>query len=282
MIKIIKNFTCPKLCKEVGINNIEIPDDVIRYIINTYTREAGIRKLIEKIIEIIRYINLCELNDEEWFIDEQFVDKILERFNKPLRNMIHDCPQIGIVNGLYASASETGIGGITVIQLQRRPGKEPMDLKLTGKLGEVMQESAECAKTLAWQLINKDEQERIIKEFKESYDPVIQIHCPDGAVPKDGPSAGITLTLGIYSLLTGRKINNKIAMTGEVDLRGKVKAIGGLKAKLNGAIAAGCTKVLIPHENFQAYERLEEGIKKNLNIIRVSTIEEVLNHSLVD
>jgi len=279
-IKIIKNFTCPKICKDVGMNDIDIPDFIIEYIINTYTCEPGIRKLIEKIFEIIRYINLCELYDREWNLNLEFVDTVLNRFDKPLRNMVGDMPQVGIVNGLYATVS--GIGGITIIQLQRRPGKDIMGLKLTGKLGDVMQESAECAKTLAWQLIDKDLRKEIIEEFKESNDPVIHIHCPDGAVPKDGPSAGITLTLGIYSLLTGHKINNLLAMTGEVDLTGKVKAIGGLEAKLTGAIAAGCTKVLIPYENEQALERLGANITDNLEIIRVKTIEQVLKHSLVN
>lgn len=282
-VKIITNFTCPKLCKEVGVNDIKIPDEIIKYIINTYTCEAGIRKLIEKIVEIIRYINLCELNDEEWEMNIEFIDKVLERFNRPIPSLIHDSPCVGVVNGLYAS--ESGLGGITKIQLNSTLGSgvnEILKLKLTGRLGEVMQESAECARTLAWSLLSEDIQNELTIKYKESNTSMIHLHCPDGSVPKDGPSAGITLTLAIYSFLTGRKIYNTIAMTGEVDILGNVKAIGGLDAKLNGAIMAGCTKVLIPKENIQDFERLNSDIKNNLEIIQVSNINQVLEHALLE
>jgi ATP-dependent Lon protease len=139
-----------------------------------------------------------------------------------------------------------------------------------------------CAKTLAWNLLSFENK----KLVKEEWDAIgsfgFHIHCPDCATPKDGPSAGIAITTAIYSVLTSRPIRNDIAMTGEVDLIGNVKAIGGLDAKIEGAIKAGCKRVLIPHENEQDYEKLPAQTKSLIEIVLVNKIQEVLDYSLVD
>jgi ATP-dependent Lon protease len=145
-----------------------------------------------------------------------------------------------------------------------------------------MKESMICAKTLAWNLLSFD----IKKLVKEEWDTIgsfgFHIHCPECATPKDGPSAGIAITTAIYSVLAAKPIRNDIAMTGEVDLIGNVKAIGGLDAKIEGAIKAGCKRVLIPHENEQDYKKLSIQTKESIEIMLVNTIQEVLEYSLVD
>jgi ATP-dependent Lon protease len=278
-VAIIQNFTIKKLCKKIGINVIEMDEKIIRYIITNYTREAGIRKLIEKVSEILKYINIQEINDVEYVLNEDLVDKILDRFNKPIPSHIISQPTIGVVNGLYAT--NVGDGGITPIQAERTIGKDILGLKLSGKLGETMKESAECAKTLAWKMLTEEERNEVIKEYTDKPDANIHIHCPDAAMPKDGPSAGITLTTVLYSFLTKKPVNNEVAMTGEVDLLGNVKAIGGLKQKINGAILAGCTKVVIPKENEQDYDRLTKILGDKISIVMAETIDQVINHAIV-
>ena len=278
-INIITNFTAPKLCKEIGINDILISRDHLSYIIDNYTMEPGIRKLIERVKEILRYINMCDINDEEWTLDKEFIDKVLERFNKPKYTKIFNEPRIGVVNALYATAS--GLGGIITMQAQRCFGKENLELKLSGRLGEVMKESVDCAKTVAWNLLTVEEKENIYKDYNESNDKTIHIHCPDGAVDKDGPSAGITLTLLLYSFLSHKKIDNELAMTGEIDILGNVKAIGGIESKLSGAIMAGCKRALLPLENVEDYNKIDENIRKGITVIFVSHIKEVIRESLV-
>lgn len=278
-IAIIQNFTLKKLCNKIGINEITIDAEIITHIITNYTREPGIRKLIEKISEILKHINVCEINDISWQLTIDFVDGILDRFNKPIPSYIIPESAIGVVNGLYATA--LGDGGITTIQVSRTIGKEVLGLKLSGKLGDVMKESAECAKTLAWKLLTTDQKLAINEEYKDALDPMLHIHCPDAAMPKDGPSAGITLTTAIYSYLVKRPIDHKVAMTGEVDLLGNAKAIGGLKAKINGAINAGCTKVIIPQENEQDYDKLNKLLGDKVTIVMASTIEQVIEQALL-
>ena len=141
-----------------------------------------------------------------------------------------------------------------------------------GKLGETMVESAECAKTLAWKLLTDEEKTAVNNEYKD---------CPDASMPKDGPSAGVTLTTVIYSYLVKRKIDNKVAMTGEVDLLGNAKAIGSLKAKIGGAINAGCTKVIIPQENEQDYDKLVKYFGDKVTIVMASNITDVIKHALI-
>lgn len=244
---IIKDYMLPEICKDVGININEIVFDelLIKYLIETYTLEPGVRKIKEKIIDIIREINLQSSYDEITFpftITKDFCEKLFELKHKIKPKKIINDTNVGIVNGLYASNS--GIGGITYIQTIKYPSTKILDLDITGLLGESMKESVQYSSRIAFNLLDKNIKDDIVKN------PFgIHIHCPEAAVKKDGPSAGAAITLAIYSLLTNKKINNKIALTGEIDIMGNITAIGGLELKLNGAKRAGIELALYPEEN---------------------------------
>jgi hypothetical protein len=282
-IIIVKNYSLKEICDNIGINLelIDFPKDSIKYLIETYTFESGMRKTIEKLKELFREINFNIIKtgkNEKIILTPSYIDEILSRHYKIQHKKIHDSPQIGLINGLYATT--IGIGGITIIQVLKIISDKKLGLELTGQQGNVMKESMICAKTLAWNLLPIETK----KLIKEEWDTIgtfgFHIHCPECSTPKDGPSAGIAITCAIYSVLVGKPIYNTIAMTGEVDLIGNVKAIGGLDAKIAGAIKAGCTKVLIPKENEQDYNKLSEDIKQSIEIIQVSHINEVINHSI--
>jgi ATP-dependent Lon protease len=178
--------------------------------------------------------------------------------------------EVGIVRGL----AWTSVGGETLeieVVCLRGTGK----LELTGKLGDVMQESAKIALTYVRYLV----QDKVEADYFEKHD--IHIHVPEGATPKDGPSAGVTMTTAIYSAVTGSPVRSDIAMTGEVTLRGRVLPIGGLKEKILAAKAAGIKEVLIPRENEKDIEELEKEILEGIQIHKVAKVEEVLKETLV-
>lgn len=285
-IKIVRDYTVPQICENVGLDNsiIKFDDKSVEYLISTYTFEAGMRKCIEKLKQIFREINHKQIKQNKSsssyiFIDQDLIDKTLISHYKIQHKQIHPNPEIGLINGLYAT--NTGVGGITIIQVIKTMNDKKLGLELTGSQGDVMKESMVCAKTLAWNLLPLE----IKKSIKEEWDTIgsfgFHIHCPECATPKDGPSAGIAITTAIYSVLASRPIKNSIAMTGEVDLIGNVKAIGGLDAKIEGAIKAGCKLVLIPRENEQDYLKLSAQTKELIEVILVDKIQEVLDYSLV-
>ncbi len=293
-LHITKNFILPEILNIVGyeVNDLIFEDDVINFIIDTYTYEAGVRKLKEKIFEIVRDINLNRIIEENnidlpYKVTEDYVKKLFSEKGKVQFTKIAKKPQVGLINGLYATSA--GTGGITIIEVMRTPSESKLSLELTGNQGDVMKESMKCAKTIAWNVLPYD----IKKKIKEEWDEVgsfgLHIHCPDAAMPKDGPSAGIAITSAILSRLCGVKIRNTIAMTGEIDLNGKVHAIGGLDSKLDGAKRAGVTKVLVPKDNEDDYNRIlnnlsEEERKiylKNFEIQLVSRFEEVIKKVFV-
>ena len=193
--------------------------------------------------------------------------------------MIHNKPEVGIINGLWANS--IGMGGIIQIECKFYPTTTFLDLKLTGMQGDVMKESMNVAKTLAWNMCTKKQQEKITKNMEKTKLQGIHIHCPEGAVPKDGPSAGTAITMAIYSLLTNKKIPNKIAITGEMNLYGRVTKIGGLELKILGGIRAGVTKFLFPKENENDYLKIieKEHVKnkiENIEFKPVTNVNEVL------
>ena len=176
--------------------------------------------------------------------------------------------EVGIVRGL----AWTEVGGDTLeIEVNTMPGEG--NLKLTGQLGDVMKESAEIALSLVRALLPREE------EFFKTHD--FHLHVPEGAVPKDGPSAGVTMTTAIYSAVTGKKVLAKVAMTGEITLRGRVLPIGGLKEKLLAAKQAGIQKVVVPKENKPDVEELEEEITEGMQIVFAGSISDVLKEALV-
>jgi ATP-dependent Lon protease len=187
--------------------------------------------------------------------------------------------KVGIINGLWANA--VGRGGIIPIEAHYFPCDRFFDLKLTGMQGDVMKESMNVAKTLAWSLLSEDEMTRNLDMFAKTKMQGIHIHCPEGATPKDGPSAGTAITCVLYSLLTNKKIDNRIAITGEINLQGHVTAIGGLDLKIMGGISGGVTTFIFPKDNKKDYDEFMEknGTKeeiKSIVFIQVSSIQEVL------
>ena len=281
-ITITNKYTLKEISEELNFNCF-LSDELIEYIIDTYTFEPGIRKLNEKLYEIFREVNLRNLENPNIIIEinKDLIDEILTRHYKIKHYQIHSTPQIGLINGLYAST--IGLGGITLIQIKKiLTSSNSMPLELTGKQGDVMKESMSCAKTLAMGLLTLEQKEQILTELK-TLPFGLHIHCPDGATPKDGPSAGITITTGIYSILTNKPIRNDIAMTGEVDLLGNVKAIGGLDAKINGAIKAGVKLVIFPKENEQDWEKIikSKALDGTIEIFMAERIEEVIDKAII-
>jgi ATP-dependent Lon protease len=283
---ISQNYIIPEILNNVGfsINEIIFNDNILTKIINEYTYEAGVRKLNEILYDIIRDINLKKIMDYDIIdypinIDESIIKDLLAIKPQITIKKIHDKPCVGLVNGLYATNS--GLGGLTIIQVMKVNSDKKFSLeKLTGNQGDVMKESMSCAMTLAWNII-PDNIKNSIYQSKENWG--IHIHCPEGGTPKDGPSAGLAITLGIISRLTNISIKNTVAMTGEVDLLGNACAIGGLYSKLQGALNAGVKQVLIPYENKKDLEiifKKEEEEQKNM--IKITKSKQSLNSLLLE
>ena len=283
---ITEEYILPELYKKVGVEDIiEINDDVIIYIIETYTNEAGVRKLKEILFEIISEINLNFLkrdNNIELPIKITKDDirlKYLKDRNPIISKMVHKEPKVGIMNGLWANA--IGKGGVIPIEVQFFLSNNLFDLKLTGMQGDVMKESMSIAKTLAWSLTSSAKQTSLVKKFDKSKIQGIHIHCPEGAVPKDGPSAGTAITVAIYSLLNNKPIKNNVAITGEITLQGDVTAIGGLELKILGGMKANVTTFIFPKDNENNYNKFKEkydkdGFLDGITFVSVSHIKEVL------
>lgn len=289
-IHIVNNYLLPELLKTVGIKkgNIIFSKKTLEFIIESYTHEPGVRKLKEKVFEILREINLRYLtygSTEVSFpfeITEEIVEEIFEGKPKYSVKMITSEPRIGLVNGLYATQS--GMGGITIIEAFKTPSEGKLALELTGQQGDVMKESMKVSKTVAWNLIPKEIKKNIYKEMKESGNFGIHLHCPEGATPKDGPSAGGAITLCIISLLTKTPVNNEVALTGEIDLNGSIHKIGGLESKIDGGKNAGVKLILYPDQNQEDIEQIKKnnpGLLQNIEIKPVKCIWEILDICLM-
>ena len=285
---IANDYLLPEIYKNVGLSDIiELNDDVLTFIIDSYTYEPGVRKLKEILFEIISEINLSILQnkDDEITIPivvtkEAVKNHYLKERNEVRHTKIPDESQIGVMNGLWANA--LGKGGIIPIECYKFPAQNFMDLRLTGLQGEVMKESMNVAKTLAWKLTSRANKTKFLGNTKKTQMQGIHVHCPEGATPKDGPSAGTAITIAIYSMLNHKKIKNTIAITGEITLQGKVTAIGGLTLKILGGIRAGVTEFIFPKENDKAFNKFlekygDKDIVKNIIFHPVSNISEVLD-----
>lgn len=276
-INIAKDYIFSSICKEFMFDQhkISIDDNVIKYIIETYTKEAGVRTLREHIHAILSKINLdritmsgpfTELTDtyteDEIFnltfdstvdIDIGLVDIYLDN-KQVINDKINEDDHIGVVNGLYAI--DAHVGGICPIQIYRNHVKntDGSFLKITGNQKKVMKESISCALTVAMNMIGEHDRNEICQRYPYGF----HVHVPDGGTPKDGPSAGCAFTVAFISVLTCRKVNRFVGMTGEIDLLGRISAIGGLSAKLHGAKKGGITKVYIPKDNEKDYMEIKE------------------------
>ena len=283
---IVNKYILPEIYDKIKLRNtMRFPDDIITFIIETYTYEAGVRKLKEILTEIIREINL-EILTKKRSVEEMPIiitkDDIKNNYLKERHEikpkLVHKKPEVGIINGLWANS--LGKGGIIQIEVLWNMASQPLDFKLTGMQGDVMKESMQVAKTLAWKLSSK-KHNQILKKFEKSKMQGLHIHCPEGATPKDGPSAGTAITTAIYSLLNSKKIKNNIAITGEINLQGNVTAIGGLDLKILGGIRAGITEFIYPKENIKDFDLLMEkytdkSIFDGIKFHPVEHIDEVL------
>ncbi len=270
-IHIAKNHLLPKQMNAHGIKDgaVNISDKALKMLIELYTKEAGVRNLEREIGKICRRCVKKILDTDEKSVNIN--EKTLEEFaGKPKfifeKNSKTD--EIGLVNGL----AWTEVGG-ELLQVEAAIMEGTGKLELTGSLGDVMKESAKAAVTYIRTVAQKL---GIDKEFYKKND--IHLHFPDGATPKDGPSAGIAITVCLISALTSTPVDHNIAMTGEVTIRGKVLPIGGLKEKTMAAASHKIKTVLIPKENIPNIDEIDEEVKSVLDIIPVSTMDEVLKN----
>lgn len=292
-IHIGQKYLIPFILKEVGLkpDDVIISDELMKYIISKYTYEGGVRKLKSLLFLIIREINLhnllkTKINNKlyklPFTVTINHLKEILKDKYEMDETLINKEDKCGVINGLYANC--LGIGGILPIELLWIPSNEPLSLKTTGYLEKVIKESTDVACSLAWNSLTEELRNKYRMEWKKK--PMgIHIHCPEGSVPKDGPSAGAALTLAIYSLLTNRKIKHDVAMTGEINLEGKVTEIGGLEEKLEGAKRAGVKLALIPERNIKHLEKIKERnkslIDNTFKVISISNFKDVVEHALV-
>ena len=276
---IAKDHLVPKQLEKHGLTKkeLQIKADGLREVIIGYTREAGVRSLERKIGELCRKAAMEVLkarqNEAEFETIKVSKKNVTDYLGKKKyrQKKANEAAEVGIVRGL----AWTEVGGDTLqIEVNSMPGKGT--LQLTGKLGDVMKESAQIALSY---VRSKVEAADVPAEYFEKHD--FHLHVPEGAVPKDGPSAGITMATAFYSMVMNIPVKSDVAMTGEISLRGRVLPIGGLKEKLLAAKQAGMKKVLIPKENERDLSEISEEIIGDMEIVAASKMEEVLEHALV-
>jgi len=273
-VQIAQEYLLPKQIKNNGVKDeeLEVTEAAVRDIVRFYTREAGVRSLERELSKIcrkvIKAVQLKQVTGKQRITSENLHEYLgVRRFDY---GRAEEQNKIGQVMGL--AWTEVG-GDLLTIEVATMPGKG--NIIRTGSLGEVMKESVEAARTV---VRSRAAQLGITDDLFEKRD--IHIHVPDGATPKDGPSAGAAMTTALVSALTGIPINADVAMTGEITLRGEVTAIGGLKEKLLAALRGGIKRVLIPQENVKDLQEIPDNVKENLEIIPVRWIDQVLGIAL--
>ena len=273
-LQITKRHLLPKQITAHGLaaKSVKMSDKVLRQLIEGYTREAGVRTLERTVAKVVRKAAVTMLDEgvETVTVTGEVLGKYLGAA-RYTRELPEKEPRIGVVNGL----AYTSVGGeMLEVECLAMPGKG--NLRLTGKLGDVMKESAEAAFT--WVRAHSAEL-GLADDFYRDRD--VHIHVPEGAVPKDGPSAGVTMTTALVSVFTGVPVRQDVAMTGEITLRGRVLPIGGLKEKTLAAYRAGVTTLLIPRENRKDLEEVPDYVLSQFHIVTAESIETVLETALV-
>jgi endopeptidase La len=294
-IQITKDHLIKELSKDIGIEpgSVEISDDAIMYLVESFTNEPGVRELKRKLEKILTKLNVDRVYGRDPFsksrvfskhtpivIDKLLTDKYLIKPNILIKR-VHVNDEVGVINGLYATT--IGMGGVLPILVYKNYSvKEGFKLKLTGSQKRVMRESIMFAMTIATNIV----EDRYIKQFLQNNPNGLHIHTPDGATPKDGPSAGAAFTTAIISRMLQKKIKHNIAMTGEIETNGLVTAIGGLECKLSGAKRAGVKLVFAPKENESDYDKILKTnktlIDDNFKVKFVDHITEILDYALID
>ena len=298
-INIANKYLIHSINRDLGYKNSSYVFDekILRDLVNQYTFEGGVRKLRELLTDIIMEINLRQmtgqkiLNKDPFSIKkitkEMIKDDILKDKQFIKHTMVSETNQKGLVNGLWANSY--GVGGLIPIEAHIIPSATQFELKLTGMQGDVMKESMNVAKTVAWRLLPETRKQELLKKWKKNGPTGIHIHCPDGSTPKDGPSAGGAITTCLLSVLSDTLVDQTYAMTGEINLKGEITAIGGLEEKIFGAITAGVKTVLYPKENERDAEKIRKKypdiINKNsqryINLLPVCKIEDILEKVLI-
>ncbi|MBC5996994.1 endopeptidase La [Romboutsia ilealis] len=274
-LKIAERYLLPKQIKEHALKEdfVKMDESTIRDVINYYTREAGVRTLERTLGKVCRkvakkYVENPELEVVE--VNQNNLEDYLGK-DKYRYDLAGTKPEVGLVTGL----AWTSVGGVTLtVEVNVLPGKG--QVVLTGKLGDVMKESAQAAISYIRSIADKFD---IDPDFYQKKD--IHIHLPEGATPKDGPSAGITMALAVISALTKIPVRNDVAMTGEITLRGRVLAVGGVREKLLAAHRAGIKKVLLPKECEADLDEIPENIKEQMEFVLVENMDQVLDEALV-
>src|SRR4030081_1695412 len=268
-----RQFLVPKQRMEQGLeeSKITFEDSSLEELIDSYTREAGVRNLEREIGSILRKVarQVVKQPDFQISIDRSKVRELLGK-QKFRSQQIHDRAEIGLATGL----AWTEVGGeilSTEVALSRGKG----NLTLTGKLGDVMQESARAALSY---VRSRAELFGLDPDFHASMD--IHIHLPEGAIPKDGPSAGITMATALLSAVTRIPVHRDIAMTGEITLRGKVLPVGGVKDKILAAARAGITRIILPADNERDLEDIPSDVRGKMEFNLVESMDEVVLHAL--
>ena len=297
-VNIVKNYMIPELAESIGLMSekwVNINEDLIEYIINNYTSEAGVRSIKRHIEKIFLTLNLDRIykrnnfiNNNEFIITKEIIVEILDKsYNEILT--IHNEPVVGIINGLYATAN--GDGGIIPIQIFNNIiSNSSFEMKYTGKQGDTMKESVMCSFTAAIEYIRRNIHkynfinnidEYISNNFKNGF----HIHTPSTSTPKDGPSAGCGFTTAFISRILNKPIKNNIAMTGEVELTGKITKIGGLNFKLIGAKKANVNMVYVPFENEKDIVEIKNKhpklIDDSFNVKFFNQIDEIIDEILL-
>jgi len=273
-LEIAKRYLVPRQVEQNGIQNIEfeLPDETLRVLCQSYTREAGVRNLEREIGAVCRK-TAREVAEEELSGPVRVEAADLDRLLGPVKfepELVEADGKPGVAVGLAWTPAG---GDILFIESTRMPGSG--ELKLTGSLGDVMRESVEAARS--WLRSHSDDF-AIDAEVFEKTD--IHLHVPSGAVPKDGPSAGVGMVSSLASLLTGRPASAKVAMTGEITLRGKVLPVGGIKEKVLAAKRAGIERVILPERNRKDVDEIPEELLQGLDLLYVGTTDEVLRYAL--
>jgi len=273
-IEIGKRFLIPKQMENHGLTekNIQITDEAMVELVQAYTKEAGVRNLEREIANVMRKTarQVAEGRKRKTVVDTKKLEDLLgaPRFEY---GELEAEDQTGAATGLVVT--EVG-GDVVSVEVTRMPGKE--DFILTGQLGEVMRESARAV--LSWIRAHSDELGIARETFEKN---TLHIHVPAGGIPKDGPSAGITMALAMVSAYTGIPVRKDVAMTGEITLRGRVLPIGGLKSKILAAHLAGAKTIILPMKNQKDLTDIPDEIRKQMKLVLVSSMDQVLEHGLV-
>jgi ATP-dependent Lon protease len=273
-LQIAKTYLLPRQIDENGLRagQLRIDDPAIREVIASYTRESGVRQLERELGKLARKVarRIAAREIETSEIGPADVRPLLGRPHVHPEKMARE-DQVGVATGMYYTPAG---GDIMFVEASLMQGKG--DLILTGQLGEVMKESARAA----WTFARSHAPLRGIDE--KDFERDIHIHVPAGAIPKDGPSAGIAMASAVASALSGRSVRNDVAMTGEITLSGRVLPIGGLKEKILGAVRAGITRIVIPGDNEPDLEDLSQEVRDQIEVLPVTTLADSLAVTLRD